>query len=59
MYGRRESQTDPAWRDKMLFFEYFHGDIGAGLGASHQTGWTALVVDLIIDRPGVRPGRSS
>jgi hypothetical protein len=44
-------QTDPAWRDNLLFHEYFHGDSGAGLGASHQTGWTALVVDLILDPP--------
>ena len=41
-------QTDPAWRDLILFHEYFHGDTGAGLGASHQTGWTGLVADLII-----------
>ena len=33
-------QTDPAWKDNLLFHEYFHGDNGAGLGASHQTGWT-------------------
>ena len=45
-------QEDPAWRDNLLFFEYFHGDDGAGLGAMHQTGWTALVVDLILDPPG-------
>jgi hypothetical protein len=44
-------QTDPAWKDNLLFFEYFHGDNGAGLGASHQTGWTALVADLILDPP--------
>jgi hypothetical protein len=44
-------QTDPAWRDNLQFFEYFNGDDGAGLGASHQTGWTALVADLIIDPP--------
>jgi hypothetical protein len=44
-------QDDPAWRDNLLFHEYFHGDVGAGLGASHQTGWTALVADLIIDPP--------
>ena len=44
-------QTDPAWRDNLLFFEYFHGDNGAGLGAMHQTGWTGLVADLIIDPP--------
>jgi hypothetical protein len=43
-------QTDPAWRSNLLFFEYFNGDDGAGLGAMHQTGWTALVADLIIDR---------
>lgn len=44
---------DPAWRDNLLFFEYFHGDTAKGLGASHQTGWTALVVDLLLDPPGV------
>jgi hypothetical protein len=42
---------DPAWKDNLLFHEYFHGDNGAGLGASHQTGWTALVVDLLLDPP--------
>ncbi|GIK43225.1 MAG: glucosidase [Chloroflexota bacterium] len=40
-------QTDPHWRDYLPFYEYFHGDNGAGLGASHQTGWTALVAKLI------------
>jgi hypothetical protein len=40
-------QSDPHWRDYILFYEYFHGDTGAGLGASHQTGWTALVAKLI------------
>ncbi|MEM7539091.1 MAG: glucosidase [Chloroflexota bacterium] len=40
-------QTDPHWKDYMLFYEYFHGDNGAGIGASHQTGWTALVAKLI------------
>ena len=44
-------QTDPAWKDNLLFHEYFHGDNGAGLGAMHQTGWTALVADLILDPP--------
>jgi Glycosyl hydrolase family 63 C-terminal domain len=44
-------QTDPAWKDNLVFNEYFHGDNGAGLGAAHQTGWTALVVDLILDPP--------
>jgi hypothetical protein len=40
-------QTDPHWRDLILFYEYFHGDSGAGVGASHQTGWTGLVAKLI------------
>jgi len=40
-------QGDPYWRDFALFFEYFHGETGAGLGASHQTGWTALVAKLL------------
>jgi hypothetical protein len=43
-------REDPAWKDQLLFHEYFHGDTGAGLGASHQTGWTGLVLDLIADR---------
>jgi mannosylglycerate hydrolase MGH1-like protein len=43
----RRSQTDPNWRDHVLFYEYFDGDTGAGVGASHQTGWTALVAKLI------------
>jgi hypothetical protein len=41
--GARKFQEDPHWRDLILFYEYFHGDNGAGLGASHQTGWTGLV----------------
>ena len=40
-------QSDPHWRDLILFYEYFHGDNGAGLGASHQTGWTGLIAPLI------------
>jgi len=40
-------QDDPHWRDLILFHEYFHGDNGAGLGASHQTGWTGLVAPLL------------
>ena len=40
-------QNDPFWRDLILFYEYFHGENGTGLGASHQTGWTALVAKLI------------
>jgi hypothetical protein len=43
-------QTDPHWRDCIPFFEYFHGDSGAGLGASHQTGWTALVAALMLEQ---------
>ena len=55
VYGGVEKlQEDPAWRDNLLFFEHFHGDNGAGLGAMHQTGWTALVADLILDPPGTR-----
>jgi hypothetical protein len=45
--GSRKFQEDPYWRDYLLFYEYFHGDNGAGLGASHQTGWTGLVASLI------------
>jgi hypothetical protein len=45
--GTRKFQTDPHWRDLILFYEYFHGDNGAGLGASHQTGWTGLVASVI------------
>ena len=40
-------QSDPHWRDHLIFPEYFHGDTGAGVGASHQTGWTGLVAMLI------------
>jgi hypothetical protein len=48
VYGGAEKfQSDPHWRDYILFYEYFHGDNGAGLGASHQTGWTGLVAKLI------------
>jgi hypothetical protein len=45
--GVEKFQTDPHWRDYILFYEYFHGDNGAGIGASHQTGWTALVAKLL------------
>jgi Mannosylglycerate hydrolase MGH1-like glycoside hydrolase domain len=45
--GTEKFQTDPYWRDLILFHEYFHGDNGAGIGASHQTGWTALIAKLI------------
>ena len=75
VYGGTEKfQEDPHWRDLVLFYEYFHGDNGAGLGASHQTGWTGLVARLIqitagglfefpdkpdeIERPAMRSSRS-
>jgi hypothetical protein len=45
--GAEKFQNDPYWRDHLLFYEYFHGDNGAGIGASHQTGWTGLVATLI------------
>ena len=48
VYGGTEKfQSDPLWRDHLLFYEYFHGDNGAGLGASHQTGWTGLIAKTI------------
>jgi hypothetical protein len=45
--GTEKFQTDPNWKDNILFYEYFHGDNGAGLGASHQTGWTGLISVLL------------
>jgi hypothetical protein len=45
--GVEKLQKDPHWRDYLLFYEYFHGDNGAGIGASHQTGWTGLVARLV------------
>jgi hypothetical protein len=69
--GTEKFQTDPQWKDYLLFHEYFHGDNGAGLGASHQTGWTGLVAMLIeifgrVDpqqllhagKPGFKEGRT-
>jgi hypothetical protein len=53
--GVERLQTDPAWKDNLVFNEYFHGDNGAGLGASHQTGWTGIVADLIRRRHGAVP----
>jgi hypothetical protein len=48
IYGAAEVfQSDPHWRDHLLFYEYFNGDNGAGIGASHQTGWTGLVATFI------------
>jgi hypothetical protein len=53
--GSEKFQTDPHWRDLLLFYEYFHGDNGAGIGASHQTGWTGLVAWLIKSRAILKP----
>ena len=48
VFGNLEKfQTDPHWRDLVLFHEYFHGDSGYGVGASHQTGWTGIVTKLM------------
>ncbi len=52
--GEEIFQTDPRWRDHIPFYEYFHGENGAGIGASHQTGWTALVANLIQECGGKR-----
>ena len=66
--GVEKFRDDPRWRDHVQFNEYFHGDNGAGLGASHQTGWTGVVADLIRRAPGseiasladlLQPGRRS
>jgi hypothetical protein len=53
--GVERLQRDPAWKDNLLFNEYFHGDNAAGLGASHQTGWTGLIADVIRRRHGAVP----
>jgi len=55
--GSKTFQEDVHWRDLVLFYEYFHGDNGAGIGASHQTGWTGLVAELLRnqDQDGARP----
>jgi hypothetical protein len=45
--GEEKFQNDPHWRDYILFYEYFHGDNGAGLGASHQTGWTGVIARIM------------
>jgi hypothetical protein len=50
--GTRLLQEDPAWHDNLVFSEYFHGDNGAAIGAAHQTGWTALIADVIRRRHG-------
>jgi hypothetical protein len=52
--GQEQFRTDPHWKDLVLFYEYFHGDTGLGLGANHQTGWTGLVTKLL-QQSGVAP----
>jgi hypothetical protein len=59
VFGANEYfQRDPQWRDCIPFHEYFHGDTGAGLGASHQTGWTALVALLLQRRGAAREAKA-
>ena len=53
--GTELLQKDPAWHDNLVFSEYFHGDNGAAIGASHQTGWTGLIADVIRRRHGAVP----
>jgi hypothetical protein len=55
--GQAVLQNDPHWRDLLLFYEYFHGDNGAGIGASHQTGWTGLAGVLPLLFRDIDPGR--
>jgi mannosylglycerate hydrolase MGH1-like protein/glycosyl hydrolase family 63 len=50
--GTEKEQTDPAWKDNIIFSEYFHGDNGAAIGAFHQTGWSGLIADVILRRHG-------
>ena len=50
--GEEKMQTDPHFRDYVLFYEYFHGDNGRGVGASHQTGWTGLIANLLKPNQG-------
>ncbi|MDF7824308.1 hypothetical protein P4B35_09820 [Pontiellaceae bacterium B12227] len=57
LYGGDETfQRNPHWRDHILFYEYFHGDNGAGIGASHQTGWTGLAATILMMQATVTPG---
>jgi hypothetical protein len=56
--GARKFQEDPHWRDCLSFYEYFHGDNGAGLGASHQTGWTGIVARLTHFFATVKPDQA-
>jgi hypothetical protein len=54
--GGNAAKDDPEWQNNLLFYEYFHGDTGAGIGASHQTGWTALVAKLLDEQANRRTG---
>jgi hypothetical protein len=57
VFGKLEKfQTDPLWRDLVLFHEYFNGDSGSGVGASHQTGWTGVVTKLMQQSGEFREG---
>ncbi len=59
VFGRYEKlQNDPHFRDYVLFYEYFHGDNGRGVGASHQTGWTGAVAKLLQPRKVTVPEKS-
>ena len=53
--GTKTFQEDPYWKDYILYYEYFHGDNGAGLGASHQTGWTGTIARLLDVFARLRP----
>jgi hypothetical protein len=57
--GIEKFQSDPHWHDLLLFHEYFHGDNGAGIGASHQTGWTGTVALLFLMAPSRQPGEAA
>ena len=53
--GSKKFQEDPHWRDCILFYEYFHGDDGSGIGASHQTGWTGIIATVLVLLEALRP----
>jgi hypothetical protein len=60
VFGNYEKlNKDPNFRDHVLFYEYFHGDNGQGLGASHQTGWTGLIAKLLMPRREQDAGRAA
>jgi hypothetical protein len=60
VHGNNEKlQRDPHFKDHVLFYEYFHGDTGRGVGASHQTGWTGLIAKLLQPRKMLAPADTS